>query len=71
MRIIDKIVIHSEGSLQVSCTFECLVMKPPLGSILNGTLMEQSSEGLTVLLGDQAVQIQEEGLIQPAHFQQG
>lgn len=48
----DAIVIGGSGSLQVECTFFCLVAKPLAGEVLVGTVQDQSEEGLVVTCGD-------------------
>lgn len=53
----DKIVIHGEGSLQVHCQFECVVMKPLPGTVLQGQVSEQGEHGLVVKVCEQAIHV--------------
>lgn len=53
LKVLDKIVIHSEGNIQAECQFDCLVFKPLVGSLLKGTLVSQSEdEGLLLAVFD-------------------
>jgi len=40
VEILDQIVIQNEASLQVTCTFECLIFKPLVGSVITGQLCD-------------------------------
>lgn len=52
LNVLEKIVIHNDGSVQCHLQFQAMLFKPVLGSILQGVVIDQSQQGLSIALSD-------------------